>query len=109
MLSNLLVTSTEFYQALLNAGLGFSVVVTGIAFLIFVVWLVGLIMSKAKGEKTKAPKTNETEQEQEFAVTSQKEDVPDEETVAVITAALMAYYQTNNPKCEFVVKRIKRI
>lgn len=109
MLSNLLVTSTEFYQALLNAGLGFGVVVTGIAFLIFVVWLVGLIMSKAKGEKIKDPKTNETEQEQELAVTSQKEDVPDEETVAVITAALMAYYQTNNPKCEFVVKRIKRI
>lgn len=33
----------------------------------------------------------------------------DEETVAVITAAIMAYYQNSNPKCEFTIKRIKRI
>ena len=32
-----------------------------------------------------------------------------EETVAIITAAIMAYYEKNNPKCEFTVKRIKRI
>ena len=28
---------------------------------------------------------------------------------AVIMAALMAYYETNYPKCEFTVKRIKRV
>jgi methionyl-tRNA synthetase len=33
----------------------------------------------------------------------------DEETVAIITAAIMAYYQKNNPKCEFTVRRIKKI
>ena len=33
----------------------------------------------------------------------------DEETVAVIMAALMAYYEKNNPKCAFTVKRIKRV
>ena len=32
-----------------------------------------------------------------------------EETLAVITAALMAYYEMNNPKCEFTIKRIKRL
>ena len=33
----------------------------------------------------------------------------DEETVAAITAALMAYYVQENRKCEFTIKRIKRI
>ena len=37
------------------------------------------------------------------------DEVIDEETVAVITATIMAYYEQVNPKCEFVVRRIKRI
>ena len=36
-------------------------------------------------------------------------EVVDEETVAVITAALMAYYKQAKPECGFIVKRIKRI
>ena len=37
------------------------------------------------------------------------EDAVSEETIAVITAAIMAYYEKNNPKCEVTVKRIKKI
>ena len=40
---------------------------------------------------------------------STDEENVSEETVAVITAALMAYYQKSNPKCEFTVRRIKRL
>jgi mRNA-degrading endonuclease toxin of MazEF toxin-antitoxin module len=43
------------------------------------------------------------------SVQSETDNEVDEQTVAIIMAALMAYYQTNNPKCEFTVKRIKRI
>ena len=39
---------------------------------------------------------------------SESEEI-DEETVAVITAAIMAYYEVNYPKCEFTVRRIKKI
>lgn len=113
MLSNLLVTPTyvSIPESLLYAVLGFSVVFIGIAFLIFVVWLVGLIMSKLNGIQTKPKKENVKSQEikKELAVEESEGEMPDEETIAVITASIMAYYQANKPKCDFVVKRIKKI
>lgn len=113
MLSNLLATPTyvSIPEVLLNAILGFIVVIVGIAFLIFVVWLVGLIMSKVSGIQTNSKKEKVAlqEVEKELAVGMSEEEIPDEETIAVITASIMAYYQANNPKCEFVVKRIKKL
>lgn len=99
-------------EASIYALIGFAVVFFGIAFLIFIVWLVGKLMTTLNGQKSASVKTEKIEtpkkQEvsEEIAVTSQ--EIP-EETVAVIMAALMAYYQQNNPKCEFTVKRIKRL
>ncbi len=94
-------------EATLYALLGFAVVFVGIAFLIAIVWLVGKIMQKATLPKKakEAPKSAETS----VASTQNESAELSEETVAVITAAIMAYYQQNNPKCEFTVKRIKRI
>ena len=92
-------------EALLYALIGFLVVFAGIAFLIFVVWAVGKILS-AKNT-TATVKTTEVQTTPSVSV-APSNDV-DEETVAVITAALMAYYQTNKPQCGFTVKRIKRI
>ena len=116
MLHNLL--TADFKQpipltdAALFALLGFLTVFAGIIILILIVWLVGKIMSankaqpKAKKEKVvekSTPSVAPTAQAQPTAF----EDV-DEETVAVIMATLTAYYQTNYPKYEFTVKRIKR-
>ena len=95
-------------EAALYALLGFLVVFVGIAFLIFVVWLVGKIMAKSTG-KTKVKPSKTVEKPKEKPVSKVESDEIPEETVAVITAAIMAYYQQNNPKCEFTVKRIKRI
>ncbi|MBO5480601.1 MAG: OadG family protein [Clostridia bacterium] len=92
-------------EALLYALIGFLVVFAGIAFLIFVVWAVGKILS-AKNT-TATVKTTEVQTTPSVSV-APSNDV-DEETVAVITAALMAYYQKTNPGCGFTVKRIKRI
>ncbi|MBO5411979.1 MAG: OadG family protein [Clostridia bacterium] len=92
--------------------LGFSVVFAGIIFLIFVLWGLGKVMSQAP----KAPTTQKTTvkpapalAEEALAVADVDTDTISEETVAVIMAALMAYYQSVGPKCEFTVKRIKRI
>ena len=93
-------------EAALYALIGYLVVFAGIAFLIFVVWLVGKFMVKPQPAKTKVP--NETAPALATPI-SNIEDEVDEETVAVIMAALMAYYEANNPKCEFTVKRIKRV
>ena len=97
-------------EAALYALLGFMVVFVGILFLILVVWLVGLLMAKIEkaGEK-KTVKPVETPKAEEKQAAPTALDGVDEETIAVITAAIMAYYQQDNPKCDFKVKRIKRI
>lgn len=94
--------------AALYALIGFTVVFAGIALLIFIVWAVGKVMHKnAPQTSVKKAPVVEPQIKQELAIAA--DDGISEETVAVIMAALTAYYQTNNPKCEFTVKRIKRI
>ncbi len=112
MLYNVLAQTTGKYrevpfgEAALYALLGFLIVFLGIAFLILVVWLVGKVMGKASGNVTKVSKSTK---EEKTVAPIEKEDEITEETLAVITAALMAYYEQANVKCEFTVKRIKRI
>lgn len=102
-------------EAALYALLGFAVVFVGILFLIFVVWTTGKIISavegKAKTSKNKAKQKINTEENSavENTATAVQTNEIDEETAAIITAAIMAYYQKNNPKCEFTVRRIKKI
>ena len=99
-------------EAALYALIGFAIVFMGIAFLIGVVWAVGKLMQMKSGEVKKAvPQEKKTVSVAPAPVkASVINDEVDEETVAVITAAIMAYYeQSNGPKCEFKVKRIKRI
>ncbi len=92
-------------EAALYALLGFLIVFVGIAFLIFVVWLVGKLMGKPKKMQKVEKKVEKIE---ETPVVEDSEEFS-EETVAVITAAIMAYYEANGVKCGFTVKRIKRI
>ena len=120
MLNNFLVVTSEnaangypkhigIGEAAIDALLGFLVVFIGIALLVGIIWLVGYIMRKVSG---KAPQT--AEKKQKPAVGPKETPVKEsdglsEEEVAVITAAIMAYYAKEKPKCEFTVKRIKRI
>lgn len=112
MLQNLLTALPEggkmisIPESLLYALIGFIVVFAGIALLIAVIWAVGKVMS-LNTPVAKQPKTEVKAKPVQPAPV--KSDEVDEETVAVITAALMAYYQTNKPQCGFTVKRIKRI
>lgn len=97
------IRSATPWEATVYALLGFTIVFMGIAFLIFVVWLIGKIMNK-----TIQPKTKEKTSKIAVVEASMEDEVSDE-VVAIIMAALTAYYEENNPKCEFTVKRIKRI
>ncbi len=96
----------EVPEALLYALIGFLVVFAGIALLIVVVWVVGKILSNLNQKPQQKAEKPIVKAETPKIVQA---DEIDEETVAVITAALMAYYQKTNPKCGFTVKRIKRI
>ncbi|MGN1060462.1 MAG: OadG family protein [Candidatus Coproplasma sp.] len=100
-------------EPFLYALIGFLVVFAGILLIIFTIWLVGLIMKKtnnleflSKGKKTK---TAEKKVDEPVVATAQNDgDIPDEVKAAII-AAIMAYYEEKQEKCEFTVKRIKRI
>lgn len=105
MWTNLLAEYITVSASAIYALIGFAVVFLGISLLISVVWAVGKVMNRNNGATP--VQTAVKTVVQEVAVT-ESNDINDE-TVAVIMAALTAYYQTNNPKCEFTVKRIKRI
>ena len=112
MFNNLLAISLkEIGITSVYALIGYMVIFIGIAFLIFVVWAVGRILAKLNGElPIKQEKEAPVKQSasESVSATNASEEIP-EEVVAVITAALMAYYQTAKPKCGFTVKRIKKI
>lgn len=116
MLTNLLVNAADktrtvsIGEAALYALLGYAVVFLGIAFLILVVWLVGKSVNKMKtGTKRAVAKAPEMKAPTQSVSASSKPEEITDETVAILMAAIMAYYQQTNPKCEFTVKRIKRI
>lgn len=83
---------------------GFTFVFFGILLLILILSGVGKIMSKINAKKMKdvapiqPPKIERVE-----------EEGVSPEVVAAITAALMAYYQEEESKCDFVVRRIKKV
>ena len=99
-------------EACLYALIGYVIVFVGIAIIILIIWLIGLILRKtnnlafltSKGKNKKVPEQPIVEQVQENA----SGDIPNEVKAAIV-AALMAYYSEEKPECEFRVRRIKRI
>lgn len=117
-------------EAAIDALLGFVTVFAGIAILVFIVWAVGKLMQTASGKqsvngaakKAKTPKTagkattanaeakENAQEELAAAATSLPETYGvDEQTVAVISAAIAAVYSGSGRNCGFVVKRIRRM
>lgn len=101
-------------EAALYALIGLLVVFVGIVIIIAIIWLVGLIMRKTNNleflTKKREKKVKKSEVTEKVApdANSDDGDVPDEVKAAIV-AAIMAYYQESETKCDFVVKRIKRL
>lgn len=88
---------------------GFLFVFCGIILLILIFSLLGLIMKKIN-ERPKKEKRQKNKIEAPVPQQStQTEDGISPEVVAVIAAAISAYYEGSQQKCDFVVKRIKRL
>ncbi len=103
----------NFGEPFLYALLGFAVVFVGILIIIGIIWLVGLIMRKTNNLDFLAKKGNRKSKNKatELINTEQSVDdveIPDEVKAAII-AAIMAYYENKQEKCEFTIKKIKRI
>jgi len=104
---------SNFGEALVYALIGFLVVVLGIVLIIFIIWLIGFILRKTnnlaflrrisiKKRKDKPVPASSAAQQ------NGSDELPDGVKAAII-AAIVAYYGTEKPECEFKVKRIKRI
>lgn len=105
---------SSFGEALVYALIGFLVVVIGIVLIICIIWLIGLILRKTNNLAFLTNWKNSSKKEEVKAdvqnkdVSTESDDIPDEVKAAII-AAIFAYYSEEKPKCEFKVKRIKRI
>lgn len=87
---------------------GLVFVAVGIALLVLILMLVGLIMKKTAAKKDEKPAAAQ-DVGKERPVRENAQDGVTPETVAAIVAALTAFYETENVKCDFVVRRIKRL
>lgn len=90
---------------------GFIFVFLGIALLILIFTCFGLIMKRiAARKKQEAPVVvNRGGEKTAPAEEKQAEEGLSPALVAVITAAIAAYYEGEKQKCDFVVRRIKRL
>ena len=84
---------------------GLIFVILGITLLVLIFTGLGGAMKRINARKAKAA----APKQETPAAPSAPEDGVSPEVVAAITAALMAYYEEEQVKCDFVVKRIKRI
>ena len=104
--------SLELGEACIYALIGYAIVFLGIVLIIVIIWLIGLIMRKTNNlaflSKIKFKRKKNVEEVAEAVQATDGDDIPEEVKVAIITA-VMAYCGQENPKCEFKVKRIKRI
>lgn len=120
MLKNLLfqLSDLKFFHPVENIGdilfqtvFGLIFVFLGITFLIVIFTLLGLIMKKVNSRQKSESKI-EKEEPQIKVETDPKNDgqfETDPALIAVVSAAIAAYYAKESKKCDFVVRRIKRL
>ena len=92
------------------AAFGYVFVFLGIAILVFLFTILGIVMKKINARKPKKKRVRAKDGE-ETAITS-KIEVEEEispEIVAVISAAIAAVYEGENVKCDFVVRKIRKL
>ena len=100
-----------FGDAAFYAGFGFLFVFCGIAILILIFTLLGLLMKKIGNRKPKAKKQKQSKTPenaaQSPAIDGEGELSP--QLVAAITAAVAACLEGERSSCDFVVRRIKKL
>ena len=90
----------------LFAVFGLVFVILGISLLVLIFTALGAVMKRVNLKKN-APKQNIVPAHP--LTSGEKEEGIPPEVVAAITGALMAYFERENVKCDFVVRRIKKL
>ncbi len=105
MLTNLL--SSPLFTGSYTFVLGMLIIFLGIAIIVIFVSLAGKVFSVSKNNKKPIKKIEEKQVENNKIANSN--EISDE-IKAVIVACISAYYFENkNSKCDFIVKKIKKI
>ncbi len=102
------ITWLNIGEALVYALLGFAVTFVGIVILIFFVWVYGKIIKSVQREAAKKAGAKAEAEKAEDTVAAADGEISAEVRVAIV-AAIAAYYEGEKSKCEFKVKRIKRL
>lgn len=102
--------SLSFGEACIYALIGFALIFIGIILIILIIKLIGIIMQKTDNLAFLTKKKGRKQQSETISELSDSDngEVPDEVKAAII-AAVMAYYSAEKSKCDFKVKRIRRI
>lgn len=96
----------DIFWGIFTFVLGLIVVFAGMAILVLVVSLVAKVMT-AKAKKKEAAEETETV-EAVTETTADEDGIPENVRVAIM-AAVLAYYEGEGVKNEFVVKKIKKL
>ena len=96
-------------EPVIYAIIGFVVVFVGIIILIGIIWFIGFLLRKTDNFAVfKRKKPEVVKQETESNESAQDDGITDAEKAAIV-AALMAYYENEEGKCQFTVRRIKKL
>lgn len=110
MINNLLVWfKFDVGEGAFYALFGFLIVFTGIVILILLFTALGKIMKQANKPRSLRKRKKEESEEAPSAEAAVIEEGITHELVAVISAAIALYYEGENVKCDFVVKRIRKL
>lgn len=88
---------------------GFVFVFLGIVVLIAIFTLLGLVMKKLNARPKRAKNAQKNAETVAAAEEQEAEESVPPEVVAAITAALACYTEAERQKCDFVVKRIRKL
>ena len=113
MLQNLLFGGEAFSDRLGDGALmlpmGMVIVFIGMTLLILCVMLAGYVMTKVTTKKDDLPKGESMEETVSELVKDADGEIPLEVKAAIIAAISAYYFAESEKKCDFVVKKIKRL
>lgn len=98
----------DIFWGIFTFVLGMIVIFAGMAVLVLCVSLVAKVMTAKSGKKEESEKADEAEAEAAVEAETSDDGIPENVKVAII-AAVLAYYEGEGVKNEFVVKKIKKL
>ena len=88
---------------------GLLVVFFGILIIVLSIMLVGKVLTKLNLGETTTTTTETATEEIEEVVVEESDGIPAEIKVAIIAAVTSYYFTEAKSKCDFIVKKIKRL